>query len=141
MPLAWHNESDEYSVNPVDLKHQIQAESPITNPLLKEMKMATETIQWSKIEADPRFRTLHARKSSFLWGLMAFSVVYYFLLPIGAAWFTDLYKIKVWGPVNVGLVFAFSQFIVAWGIAWLYSIKAAEFDVMAEEIAKDARGA
>jgi uncharacterized membrane protein (DUF485 family) len=104
------------------------------------MKMATETIQWSKIEADPRFRTLHARKSAFLWGLMAFSVVYYFLLPIGAAWFTDLYKIKVWGPVNVGLLFAFSQFIVAWGIAWFYSIKAAEFDVMAEAIAKDARG-
>ena len=103
--------------------------------------MATETIQWSKIEADPRFQTLHARKSAFLWGLMAFSVVYYFLLPIGAAWFTDLYKIKVWGPVNVGLLFAFSQFIVAWGIAWLYSIKAAEFDVMAEAIAKDARGA
>jgi len=105
------------------------------------MKMATETIQWSKIEADPRFQTLHARKSAFLWGLMAFSVVYYFLLPIGAAWFTDLYKIKVWGPVNVGLLFAFSQFIVAWGIAWFYSVKAAEFDVMAEAIAKDARGA
>lgn len=103
--------------------------------------MATETIQWSKIEADPRFRALHSRKSAFLWGLMAFSVVYYFLLPIGAAWFTDLYKVKVWGPVNVGLLFAFSQFIVAWGIAWFYSIKAAEFDVMAEAIAKDARGA
>lgn len=103
--------------------------------------MATESIQWSKIEADPRFQTLHARKSAFLWGLMAFSVVFYFLLPIGAAWFIDLYKIKVWGPVNVGLLFAFSQFIVAWGIAWFYSVKAAEFDVMAEEIAKDARGA
>lgn len=101
--------------------------------------MATQTIQWSKIEADPRFQRLHAKKTAFLWGLMAFSVFYYFLLPIGAAWFIDSYKIKLWGPVNVGLVFALSQFIVAWGIAWFYSIKAAQFDAMADEIAKDAR--
>ena len=44
----------------------------------------------------------------FLWGLMIFSLVYYFLLPIGAAYFQDLYKIKVWGPVNVGILFALS---------------------------------
>ena len=100
--------------------------------------MATEGIQWSKIEADPRFQALHARKSAFLWGLMLFSVVYYFALPIGAAWFTDLYKVKVWGPVNVGLVFAFSQFVVAWAIAYFYSRKAAQFDAMADEIARDA---
>ena len=100
--------------------------------------MATDVIKWSKIAADPRFQALHSRKSKFLWGLMFFSVVYYFALPIGAAWFIDLYKIKVWGPVNVGLVFAFSQFVVAWAIAYIYSRKAAEFDAMAEEIARDA---
>ena len=51
---------------------------------------------------------------------MVFSIVYYFLLPIGAAYFQDIYKIKVWGPVNVGLLFALSEFIVAWGIAFIY---------------------
>lgn len=101
--------------------------------------MATQAIQWSKIEADPRFQRLHAKKTAFLWGLMAFSVVYYFLLPIGAAWFVDIYKIKLWGPVNVGIAFALSQFLVAWGIAWFYSVKAAQFDAMADEIARDAR--
>jgi uncharacterized membrane protein (DUF485 family) len=101
--------------------------------------MANEPINWSRIAADPRFHELHGRKRAFLWGLMAFSVVYYFLLPIGAAWFTDLYRIQVWGPVNVGLLFAFSQFIVAWGIAWIYSRKAAEFDAMAEGIVRSAR--
>ncbi len=47
--------------------------------------MAVNTLNWAAIDADPRFQSLHARKSRFLWGLMAFSVVYYFLLPIGAA--------------------------------------------------------
>ena len=100
--------------------------------------MAAAPIQWSKIEADPRFQALHRRKSAFLWGLMIFSVVYYFALPAGAAWLPEVYKIKVWGPVNVGLLFAFSQFLVAWGIAYFYSRKAAEFDAMAADIARDA---
>lgn len=69
---------------------------------------------------------------------MIFSVVYYFLLPIGAAYFQELYKIKVWGPINVGLLFALSEFIVAWGIAFVYSRRAnAEFDAMAAEIVRD----
>jgi len=100
--------------------------------------MAVTTLNWAAIDADPRFQSLHTRKSRFLWGLMAFSVVYYFMLPIGAAYFTDLYKVKVWGPINFGLVFALSQFVVAWGIAFFYSRKAAQFDAMAEEIARDA---
>ena len=100
--------------------------------------MATPTLNWSAIESDPRFTELHRRKSFFLWGLMAFSVVYYFALPLGAAYLTDVFKIKVWGPINVGLLFALSEFIVAWGIAFVYSRKAQEFDAMAEAINRDA---
>lgn len=101
--------------------------------------MQTKQPNWAAIDADPRFQALHRKKSSFLWGLMIFSVVYYFLLPIGAAYFQDLFKIKVWGPVNVGILFALSEFVVAWGIAFVYARRAnAEFDQMAEEIAGQA---
>ena len=100
--------------------------------------MSQQTLNWSAIESDPRFKDLHAKKSLFLWGLMAFSVVYYFALPLGAAYLTDVFKIKVWGPINVGLVFALSEFIVAWGIAFVYARKAAEFDAMADAINRDA---
>ncbi len=97
------------------------------------------TMNWAAVNADPRFQALHRKKSRFLWGLMAFSVVYYFLLPIGAAYFTDLFKTKVWGVINFGLVFAWSEFIVAWGLAWIYARRAnAEFDALAAEINRDA---
>jgi uncharacterized membrane protein (DUF485 family) len=99
--------------------------------------MATlETVDWDALIADPRFQSLHRQKNFFLWGLMALSVVYYFLLPIGAAYFQDLYKIRVWGVVNVGLLFALSEFAVAWTIALVYSRKAnRDFDALAAEIA------
>ncbi|MCU0897870.1 MAG: DUF485 domain-containing protein [Burkholderiales bacterium] len=101
--------------------------------------MANQTLNWAAIDADPRFQELHARKSRFLWGLMVFAVIYYFLLPIGAAYFPDLFKVRVFGVINFGLVFALSQFIVAWGIAFIYARRAQQFDAMAEAIARDAQ--
>lgn len=101
--------------------------------------MARENMNWAAIDADPRFQDLHRRKVRFLFGLMAFSIAYYFLLPVGAAYFQEFFKIKVWGPVNVGLVFALSEFIVAWGIAFYYSHHANKvFDEMAKELIRDA---
>jgi len=101
--------------------------------------MSKREMNWAAIDSDPRFQALHRKKTTFLWGLMIFSVIYYFLLPIGAAYFQDLFKIKVWGVVNVGILFALSEFVVAWTIAYVYSKKAnAEFDAMAQEIINDA---
>src|SRR5512140_1838954 len=96
--------------------------------------MAARPLNWSAIDSDPRFKELHRRKTTFLWSLMAFSVIFYFALPIGAAYFTDLFKVKVWGVINFGLVFALAEFVVAWAIAYLYARKASAFDAMAEEI-------
>jgi uncharacterized membrane protein (DUF485 family) len=101
--------------------------------------MASSQPDWAAIDQDPRFQALHKKKSSFLWGLMVFSIVYYFLLPFGAAYFQDLFKVKVWGPLNVGLLFALSEFVVAWVIAAVYATRAnRDFDAMAAEIARDA---
>lgn len=103
------------------------------------MDMRAKTIDWEAVHRDPRFQQLNRTKSRFLWGLMAFSVAYYFLLPVGAAYFTELFRIKLWGPINVGLVFAWSEFIVAWGIAFFYARRAnAKFDALAAEINRDA---
>ena len=100
--------------------------------------MTQSSINWVAIDADPRFQRLHAKKLAFLTGLMVFSLFYYFLLPIGAAYFSDIYKIKVFGVVNVGILFALSQFIVAWSIAFYYTAKAKVFDEMAAELVREA---
>jgi uncharacterized membrane protein (DUF485 family) len=96
-------------------------------------------LNWAAIDADPRFQALHTKKTRFLMGLMIFSVAYYFLLPIGAAYFPHIFRIKLWGPLNVGVVFAMSQFVVAWGIAFFYARRAnREFDAMARELVAQA---
>lgn len=103
--------------------------------------MSQTSVDWEAIEADPRFQNLHRRKSRFLWSLMAFSLAYYFLLPLGAAFTPELFSRQVWGPLNVGLLFALSEFIVAWGVAIVYSRRAnREFDALAAEIVATAGG-
>jgi uncharacterized membrane protein (DUF485 family) len=95
-------------------------------------------VDWKAIDEDPRFQELHRKKMGFLWGLMVFSVVFYFMLPIGAAYFQDLFKIKIYGPVNVGILFALTEFIVAWGIAYIYSRRANNvFDAEAAALVAD----
>lgn len=101
--------------------------------------MSKSEMNWAAIDADPRFQALHTKKTRFLWGLMILSMVYYFALPIGTAYFQDIFKIKIWGSFNVGLLFALSQFVVAWVIAYVYARRAnTEFDAMAQEIINDA---
>lgn len=103
------------------------------------MAVTAASIDWAAIDADPRFQLLHTRKVRFLMGLMVFSVAFYFLLPIGAAYFPALFRVKLWGPLNVGIAFALVQFVVAWGIAFYYSRRAnREFDAMARELIRDA---
>ena len=97
------------------------------------------TVNWDALSRDPRFHALHRKKTTFLWSLMFVSIVYYFLLPIGAAYYPELFKIKVWGPMNVGILFALSEFVVAWTIAAVYARRAnRDFDAMAAEIVNDA---
>ena len=100
--------------------------------------MVASTLNWSAIDSDPRFKELHRRKTRFLWSLMAFSIVFYFALPIGAAYLTDLFKVKVWGVINLGLVFALLEFVVAWAIAFVYARKANAFNAITEKINRDA---
>lgn len=93
----------------------------------------TTNLDWDVIVRDPRFQDLSRRKQRILWGLMAFSVAYFLLLPLGAAYFQEVFKVRVWGVVNVGLLGALSEFVVVWAIAIVYSRKARQdFDRLAD---------
>lgn len=100
--------------------------------------MEKELIDWEAIEADPRFIKLHQDKNRFLWCMMLFALAYFFCLPIATAYFQDIFRIKIWGVINLGLLFALSQFVVAWAIAYFYAKRAnAEFDARTKALVDD----
>lgn len=101
--------------------------------------MEKKSINWGAVAADPRFSELHKDKNRFLWRMMLFALIYFFCLPIATAYFQDIFKIKIWGVINLGIIFALSQFIVAWGIAMIYAKRAnSEFDARAKVLVEDA---
>ena len=102
--------------------------------------MQKTAINWKAIAADPRFKQLHRDKNRFLWRMMLFALLYFFCLPIATAYFQDILKVKIWGVINVGLLFALSQFIVAWCIAAIYAKRAnTEFDARTKALIADAQ--
>ena len=101
--------------------------------------MNKPTINWQAIAADPRFKQLHHDKNRFLWCMMLFALIYFFCLPIATAYFQPILKVKVWGVMNIGLLFALSQFVVAWGIAFVYAKRAnTQFDARAKALINEA---
>lgn len=89
---------------------------------------------WAAIEADPDFISLLKAKAAFVAPATAVFVVYYFALPIGVGWFPQLMETRVWGEVNLAYAFAFSQFLMAWLLAFLYVVVAAGWDKRAAAV-------
>jgi uncharacterized membrane protein (DUF485 family) len=89
-----------------------------------------------KIMADPAFRSLMARKKSFIVKTTIFFMVYYFALLVLVGWAPGLMKWEVLGNLNLAYLFALSQFFMAWIVAFLYVKKAAQWDRETAEILK-----
>lgn len=92
------------------------------------MNENSKKVDWTALEAKPEFRALLARKTAFIVPAFFFFMIYYLALPVLVGYYPELMKIRVWGEVNVAYIFAFSQFIMAWVMAWLYVRVAAKWD-------------
>ena len=73
-------------------------------------------------------------KARFVVPATLFFIVYYFSLPLLVGYAPQLMARKVLGVVNVAYLFALSQFLMAWLVAWAYVRAAARFDRMARDV-------
>ena len=92
--------------------------------------------EWEALSRQPEFQALLAAKKRFIVPCCVFFLVYYFALLYFVGWHLELMKKPVFGKINVAYLFALSQFLMAWGMAWIYMRKAAIFDRAAAEIIK-----
>jgi uncharacterized membrane protein (DUF485 family) len=85
-------------------------------------------VNWAAIEAQPAFRELLRKKARFITVATVFFMAYYLALPVLVGWFPELMKQKVWGQLNWAYLFALSQFLMAWVLAFIYVRTAAQWD-------------
>jgi len=89
---------------------------------------------WNQIAASAEFRELLAAKSRFIVPATVFFIVYYFALPVLVGYAPKLMSEPVIGVLNWAYLFALSQFLVAWLIAFLYVRAANGFDEKGKKI-------
>ncbi len=88
---------------------------------------------WEGLEQTDEFRQLISARMRFVLPATVFFLVYYFLLPLANGLAPGFMRTDVVGHVNIAYLFALSQFVMAWLLAWFYIRKANNvFDRLAE---------
>ncbi len=93
-----------------------------------------DVADWERLAATAEFKALLKAKGRFVVPATVFFIVYYFSLPLLVGYAPELMARKVLGVVNVGYLFALSQFFMAWLLAWAYVRAAGRFDKMARDV-------
>ena len=96
--------------------------------------------EWVRVERTQAFKDLVARKRGFIIPATIFFFVFYFGLPVLAA-FTTVLNVKVLGPLTLAYVYAFAQFAMTWILMHLYVGRANRWDDLVERARREAEGA
>jgi len=84
---------------------------------------------------DPEMVELERRHSRFVWPTTAFFLIYYMSLNVLAGTSPELMGTKLFGQFTFGYLFALSQFVMAFVVAWVYARWAAtRMDPLASEL-------
>ena len=87
----------------------------------------TREEEWIRIERTSAFEDLMKRKKAFIIPATIFFLIFYFGLPVLAA-FTTLLNFQVIGAISGAYVYAFAQFAMTWILMHLYVSQANKWD-------------
>ena len=91
--------------------------------------------EYEQLQRSEEFGELRRRFRKFVFPMTALFLAWYFLYVLLAAYAPDFMSQKVWGEINVGLLFGLGQFVSTFVITILYVRWAdREFDPRAEAL-------
>ena len=94
---------------------------PSRSPTTGRMPAEEAVTATEAVGKDPEMAELEHRHSRFVWPATAFFLVYYMALNVLAGTSPDLMGKKLFGQFTFGYLFALSQFLMAFVVAWWYA--------------------
>ena len=96
---------------------------------------------YERVHADPRFAELRRRHRGFVVPVTAAFLGWYFLYVLMADYAHDFMSTKVWGNINIGLIFGLLQFVSTFAITmWYVRFADRRLDPLADELRGEAEG-
>lgn len=95
-------------------------------------------IPYEELIQTEEFKGLLQRKKAFIIPTTIFFLVFYFTLPLLAA-YTKVLHSEVIGPITGAWIFAGLQFLLVWGCGYIYVKKSEKFDNSSKDILKKFR--
>ena len=92
-----------------------------------------KTIAYDNLIQTEEFKDLLQRKKSFIIPTTIFFLLFYFTLPLLAA-YTKLLHTELIGPISGVWIFAALQFLVVWTCGFIYIKKSEKYDNLSKEI-------
>jgi len=94
---------------------------PSRSPTTGRMTAEEAVTATEAIGKDPEMVELERRHTRFVWPATIFFLVYYMALNVLAGTSPDLMGKKLFGEFTFGYLFALSQFVMAFVVAWVYA--------------------
>ncbi len=94
---------------------------PSRSPTTGRMSTEEAVTATEAVGQDPEMVELERRHRRFVWPATIFFLVYYLALNVLAGTSPDLMGKKLLGQFTFGYLFALSQFLMAFVVAWVYS--------------------
>lgn len=105
------------------------------DPVQADSGAARGAPNWEVLHASAEFQRLVKARRNFVIPAVVFFLVYYFALPLSNGLAPNLMNTKVIGNINLAYLFALSEFVMAWGLAYLYISRANKvFDPLADAV-------
>ncbi len=96
---------------------------------------AADAAHWEGLEETTEFKELVRARWRFVAPATIFFLVYYFALPLSNGLFPSFMRTEVIGHINIAYLFALSEFVMAWVLAYFYIRQATRvFDPLAEKV-------
>src|SRR4030081_760300 len=83
-----------------------------------------DQVHWEGLEETDEFRELVRARWRFVAPATVFFLAYYFALPLSNGLFPSVMRTEIVGHINLAYLFALSQFVMAWVLAYFYTRQA-----------------
>lgn len=84
-------------------------------------KPQTTSEAYIAVQNTPEFQALRSKFRGFVFPVTAFFLVWYFLFVFLSIFATDFMSTRVFGQINIGLIFGLLQFVTTFAITFIYA--------------------